>query len=306
MNMPDFPLWTLAPFAMSVLIFGLPHGALDHLVAAKIFCRRAPGLACCTAIIGGYLATALLGWLLWVANPALAFVAFIGLTCYHWGQGELEAAARWRPNWLGTWAHRASYLLLRGAQPMILPLVFNSQIYADVADTCLLLFGHANSALPDWIRASAPTAPIVCAILWIAEKLVAPRLTRWALEKLALDAAFSALFLFVHPLFGIGLYFLCWHAPHHMNRLRHFLGAETGLSWLRLMWLATPLTFLTLIGLVMIGVGAARHVSVTVGWLPLYLVALACLTWPHAILVTLQDAEDGIWEASHRRAGTLC
>ncbi len=305
MNIPDFPLWTLAPFAISALVFGLPHGALDHLVAAKIFCRRAPGLVCWTAIIGGYLAIGLLGWLLWVSNPALAFVAFIALTCYHWGQGELETAARWRPNWLGTRVHRALYLVWRGAQPMMLPLVFNSQTYADVAESCLFLFGETTATLPDWIRASAATAAIACALLWVSEKLFAPRLTRWCVGKLALDAAFSALFLFVHPLFGLGLYFLCWHAPHHMNRLRHFLGGETSLSWLRLIWLATPLTLLTLAGLTLIGVSAVRHVSVTVGSLSVFLVGLACLTWPHAILVTLQDCRDGLWQASAGRGGTL-
>ncbi len=302
--MPDFPVWTFTPFAISALLFGLPHGALDHLVAARIFCRRPPTFLSWMGILSLYLAIALFGWLLWMANPSMGFVAFIALTFYHWGQGELEVAMRWRPDWLGNLGHRASYLAWRGSQPMLLPLVFNGQIYSEVAESCLLLFGDTSPVLVNVILSSPPTAASVCALFWLLEKILAPKLTRWSSGKLTLDALFSALFLFIHPLFGIGIYFLCWHSPHHMNRLRTFLGRSTSLSWSRLMLLAMPFTLLTLVALLLIGTIAASRPLRVIDWLSIYLVALACLTWPHACLVTLQDARERLWQASDNSTAT--
>ncbi len=305
----EFPSWTLIPFALSALLFGLPHGALDHLVAAKMFCRSTPSVACWCWIFVGYLAAAGLGWLVWHAHPALGFVAFIALTCYHWGQGELEVASRWHPEWLGSRLHRTTFLVWRGMQPMLLPLVMNATTYASVAAACLGLFGDRNPSLPHAVQSGGPFAIAACAMAWGVEKILAPPATRWAPKKLLLETSFTALFLCVHPIFGIGLYFLFWHALHHMNRLRYFFARPNHLlwplSWPRLMWLALPLTLFTLAILVVIGVITANLTTSSKEWLPVYLVALACLTWPHAALVTMQDAREHIWKASAARGGTL-
>ena len=267
MDSADFPWWALAPFAASALLFGLPHGAVDHLVAARFFCRARPSPACWAGIVAGYLAVAALGLLLWVVHPALAFIAFIALTAYHWGQGELEFASRCAPCWLGSGAHRAAYLMWRGMQPMLLPTVFNAGIYAAVAEGCISLFGESSSVLPDAIRLTGPWMALICVMCWGLEKILAPRATRWSPAKLGMDAALTALFLLVHPLFAIGIYFLAWHAPNHMQRLRLFLGGRCGLSWSRLIWLATPFTLLSLAALGVIGTWAHSSSGFSANWL---------------------------------------
>ncbi len=302
MTTPDFPLWTLIPFAASALLFGLPHGALDHLVCAKIFCpSKRPRWTCWGLIIGAYLGLSAVGLILWLGTPEWAFAAFIGLTWYHWGQGELEAAHRLRPDLLGNAWHRATYLLWRGSQPMLLPLAAQPDVYSQVAEACMMLFGRPDSVLPGIIRQFGPLALVAGFGLWLVEKAAAPRQVRWHRLKLMLDLLLSALFLLGHPIFTVGIYFLCWHAPLHMERLRHFLADPHPLSWVGVFGLATPLTILTLLAILGIGFFAASLEVVESKWLALYLVSLSCLTWPHAIVVTLQDTKDRVWSASEAR-----
>lgn len=186
---------------------------------------------------------------------------------------------------------------------MVLPLVFSAEIYGVVAEACTELFGVADPEFLAWIRGTGVLAGLLSAGLWVCEKILAPSATRWAIDKLALDGVLAALFLFVHPVFAVGLYFLCWHSPHHMNRLRHFFGGTCGgrdgcgvWTWRRLILAAAPLTIATCAGLVLIGWGAMGRGISAVGLLGVYLVGLACLTWPHAILVSAEDAKEKIWE----------
>jgi len=89
------PAWAVwLPFALSVVLLGLPHGAVDHLAALRLARQRlraGPLLAVLTA----YLAVGLAYYAVWVAAPLAAFALFIALTWFHWGQGDLHALLAW-------------------------------------------------------------------------------------------------------------------------------------------------------------------------------------------------------------------
>ncbi len=79
----------LVPFAVSVLVFGLPHGALDHLVPARLrpgtsTVRSVVVVVVLYLVVGTLTAAPLVG-----RPPLLGFAVFVGITWFHWGQGDL-------------------------------------------------------------------------------------------------------------------------------------------------------------------------------------------------------------------------
>ena len=76
-----------APLALSFIVFGLPHGALDHLVPARLR-RRQPTPRRVAPVIAWYLALVVAYLLFWAVAPAVALVAFLTIALLHWGQGD--------------------------------------------------------------------------------------------------------------------------------------------------------------------------------------------------------------------------
>ena len=127
---PSLPVWMIVgPFAVSVLAFGLPHGALDHLVPARLAGRR-PTSKSIAVIALVYVVIAAAVLVVWSVTPAAAFVGFIALTWFHWGQGDLWVAlAEDNPGRLRSRGLRAGTIVVRGGLPMLVPLVFHPATY---------------------------------------------------------------------------------------------------------------------------------------------------------------------------------
>ena len=113
------------PFAASLVLFGLPHGAVDHLVPARL-AGRAADWRSVLGVVLLYLALSGLCLALWFTAPAAAFVLFVLVTVFHWGAGELHALLFFGPDGIGGMGpvSRALLLVLRGSLPMLVPLLF--------------------------------------------------------------------------------------------------------------------------------------------------------------------------------------
>ena len=79
------PAWWLAPWALSLIFFGLPHGALDHEVLLRLWRPVPPPPWALGAVLTGYIAVSLLVLGGWFVAPAAVFAGFIALTWMHWG-----------------------------------------------------------------------------------------------------------------------------------------------------------------------------------------------------------------------------
>lgn len=86
--------YALYPLLLGTVVLGLPHGALDHLLPARLnLSWRHKPLA-----VGGYLALyvalAAAFFALWLSAPRVAFSCFLLLTVAHWGHGDLRFTGR--------------------------------------------------------------------------------------------------------------------------------------------------------------------------------------------------------------------
>ncbi|WP_165068144.1 Brp/Blh family beta-carotene 15,15'-dioxygenase [Marisediminicola senii] len=306
----QIPLWLqYLPLAASLVIFGLPHGALDHLVPARLAGTR-PSTRSIARVVVLYalLGTATLA--LWAIAPMLAFGLFILLTWYHWGQGDLFAVlALDGAHHLRSRASKAAALLVRGALPMVVPLVAQGDTYRSVEAGATSVFGATGT--PSLIPAVDPaigTALIVGALVAYALVTgIAARRSRQSRRSWLIDIADVALlavfFAAVPAVLAIGLYFCLWHALRHIIRLSGIDPASTadleagrlGRPLWRFAVDAAPVTLIALVILIGLAVFGPRSTADPEYLLGVYLVLLSALTVPHAVIVTVMDARQRVW-----------
>jgi len=312
------PPWVqYVPFLASVLVLGLPHGAVDHLVAARIGGSEVSIGHPFTAVGSLYLLAGGAYLLAWLLVPAASFVFFIALTWFHWGQGDLYVLTVLpERTHLRSPAQRLLCVLLRGGLPMIVPLLAFPAVYRQVARAVTGLFDSSAIALLDPVFAFPTRLALggVLAALSIGALALgyrradkAPRRRTWRLD--AAETAFLwGYFLLVPPILAVGLYFCLWHSLRHVVRVIA-LGNEpdigtTGIGapdagrsvvreFARFAREAAPLTAGALV--IFVALYFLAPVADVLGLVALYLVLLAILTLPHVLVVTWMDREQGIW-----------
>ena len=302
------------PLVASVVVFGLPHGAVDHLTPSRARGRRAT-LRAMGAVGLLYAVLMAVYGVVWFLFPVAAFAFFILMTWVHWGQGEIHALATIADvSHLGTPMHRGTVALGRGALPMLVPLLAFPEQYRFVAETLVGLFASPDLGaltVAFTVRGRIVVAVLVGVLLLVSLTLSYLRRVddrEWVLEagEVGLLVAFFAT---VPPILAVGLYFSFWHALRHVGRLLALdPGARDALeqgylagALARFFRDATPLTVAAL------GIVAASTLVVPttpVGladMVGLYLVVIAVLTLPHVAIVTWLDSEQSVWTGDRIR-----
>ena len=296
-----------APLVVSVLLLGLPHGAVDHLVIAR---HRDEGLTPrWLAVVGGiYLVAGLAYAAVWFLFPVAAFAFFILLTWFHWGQGELYPLLDIvGAEYLRSPSQQALAVLVRGGAPMLVPLVAFPEQYQFVAGSLIGLFDPAAAAALDPVFATGPRLAVAALYGSTVVAAVALGYSRTdAFEPWAVDAGemvlLTAFFLVVPPILAIGVYFCFWHSLRHVVRTvllhddsaAHIDSRELGPAALQFARDAAPMTagaLLLLGGLYLLVPRTPAGTSELIG---LYLVLIAVLTLPHVLIVVWLDREQSV------------
>ena len=285
-----------APLLATALVLGVPHGAVDYLVPARL---GDVSLAASVGLVGGgYL---LLGGgyaLLWFAAPVVAAGLFVALTWVHWGQGDVHTlSAVLDAEHLEHPALRAGTLLVRGGLPMAVPLLAFPERYLTVVEAWVDPFGGGVTA--EWLYAPGPRLVGGVAFGGLAVAvLVAGYRRAGATRAWRVDAAETAIlavvFATVPPVVAVGAYFAVWHSLRHVGRVVALDGGATtttgGLA--RFARQAAPPTALAVLFFVAFGRLIPATTSAAVAGLALVFVAI--LTLPHVAVVTWMDYRAGV------------
>lgn len=290
-----------APFAVSLLLFGLPHGAADHLVPGRLTGRGASA-GSVLAVVALYLGLGGVYLALWTVAPLACFAFFVALTWFHWGQGDLYASREF----LGVRGLPvATGILVRGGLPMLVPLLAFPAEYAGLGGSLIGLFGDQPPESFSMLSHPAPRIVLGLAFAGLAAVYLARALRRGGIGSFAteaLEVAVLALyFAFVPPVLAVGIYFCLWHSTRHIFRLAlldgpseaALGGGEISPALARFARDAAPLTFVAL--LILVCLYLYLPTSGAAGLLAGYLVLVSALTLPHVILVSWMDLRQGIW-----------
>ena len=260
-----------------VTLVGMPHGAFDHLVAARVL-RPRLGAAWWAPFLAGYVALAGLVWTGWILVPALTLVAFLTLSVLHFGLGDTE----------GERAGVAG-VIARGAMPILLPVALHPAAVAPVF--AALASSNTATLLPMLIEARWLVVPWgLLVVVW------AGTATAW--ERVE-AAVICAAFVLLPPLLAFALYFCVCHSLRHLLRLGAMLDPDDGrAAWFGVLRTAGPAALLCAIGSAAL---AAQGAETTI--VPLFRI-LAALTLPHmAVTLWLEDRAEPVTKG-HRQLRT--
>lgn len=284
------------PFAVSLVLLGLPHGAMDHLVPSKLSnIPKTRGIATVSAaylFIGGFYA------LTWVFYPVISAGFFVIMTWLHWGLGDLYTIRRFYKN--NTYDYKISAALsavLRGAIPMLVPLIYYPKIYTAFLKSMESLF---TSKTFNYTILTSTQVKTVVALLIIILSTLLITYTYYKTQKIPWYSILEILVLFIFftslpPIFAVGVYFCTWHSLRHLCRLsllpgdsRKAVSTKQVTRYMSDMIKNTlPLTILSIAGLAASAfILNARNPQ---NLLALYLVFISILTLPHTLIVIWMD-----------------
>lgn len=304
----EMTLLGMAPLLASVVMFGLPHGAVDHLVPFRMVHRTSWWWSIST-VVAVYVLVGALYAVAWSYVPVWSFLVFIGITWIHWGQGDVYALVVLQDvdHLPDTW-QRVLCGAVRGAIPMLVPLVAFPEHVRAVAGWLVGTFVIDQSVSASLFSGTARWAVgIGLAVLIVGHLASGFRRRRrgsgWGVdvfETLLLVLFFAT----VPPIFAIGLYFCLWHSLRHVVRLS-IQDDAARVDWSRAAVTsviqrfardAAPMTILALV----LFAGFVAVVPQTPGsmgeWSGAYLVFISILTLPHMIIVGWMDALEGVWQ----------
>lgn len=294
----DAGAFRLLPLLVGIFLFGLPHGAIDHLVALGL-ARRTMRLRPFVVVVTLYLMVVLAVLLLWWATPLWAAMGFLAMTIFHWGKADL-AFERLSPSYGAVERNRLEdyvHLALRGCIPIGLPfLAFPDQASAFI-NACIQLFVPGIDA--NWLLWRRLVLGLFLALFIFDGWTHLKRIKRLGSGRVLLENCFLAgFFCFVSPLVAIGWYFVGWHGCRHFLRLcayepPKYAGGGTTFQRMKLRnWQALPFALVSVVMLFALSAVIWERIENPFTMAALYLVLISALTLPHLMIVEWMDRRE--------------
>lgn len=297
------------PMAIGLLFFGLPHGAIDHLVALGLAGKSLRALPLSIVLLL-YLSAAMAVFALWIYLPVASAIGFLIITIYHWGKGDLafehHGFGQMR-SFRGSFAN-SIHLILRGIIPIGLPfIVFPEQAFQFI-DTCVQFFAPSYEIEWHflWKFVFAAFILFFSSDLWLHLRHFREPLARRIIVE---NFALVLFFFFVPPLIAIGWYFAGWHGLRHLLRLTRyqssggFAALAVRARMTRLGWQALPFSLVSVVMLAGMFIWMADRVAGSFEGTALYLVLISALTLPHLIIVEWMDHRESMAKICFRNEG---
>lgn len=207
------------PFVIALACFGMPHGAADWTVAARLSGRT--GLPAKLWGFGSYLLLMLVSIALLAWQPGITSLLFLVLTVFHFGMADATAVRADDDGPLARWC----LVLARG-------FLLLSCVFAANPARAWAPFARIAESMPlAWQPAWQPDLPLLQQLAWVGIAAGAVLAIVGAVARLraghgrdaALDLAEHALVALmastVDPLCAVGCFFLGVHAFRHTRRL---------------------------------------------------------------------------------------
>ena len=288
----------LVPLALGLLLFGLPHGSIDHLVALGL-AGSGMKIGPLFVVLALYFAVVVAVLSLWAVFPVGAALGFLLMTIYHWGKSDVAFERFCRPTTpsfrqpMADWIH----LILRGLIPIGVPFVAYPEHVTAFLNACLSFYSPDAEVSTAFL---SPLVLVVFAVFLFADCMLhlwhfyQPSARRILLENLAL----TLFFLSVPPLVAIGWYFAGWHGLRHVLRLCAYeANTETKRGSLRVRlsvfaWQALPFTVVAICLLFILFWWMADREASPLNRAALYLILVSALTLPHLVVVEWMDRRE--------------
>ena len=283
MFLPDLHS-TIAPWILliSVFVIGIPHGAIDHIMAAELFGLKQK-VSDHLIFYSSYLLIMFFVALLWFFLPIAGMALFLIISIYHFGQADMEDFMIPNPgNWI--W-HIGRGLLIIGLIIFVNPEV----TYPIMADAMQINEVTFANWLPDPVITSG-----LLVIGYFLLSLIGYFQSRfhnigaYVYDSLIL----SGLLIITGPLIGFAVYFALWHSAGHINEMKsYFSGKGKTLTTFGFYKKALPFTLISILGLILL-VALNSFLNLQNQFLTLMFILISVLTLPHMFIVDKMYTEN--------------
>ncbi len=257
-----------------ILIFGIPHGAVDHLLLLEKNDTSKP-----LHFYLFYLGMMSFYLLLWLVAPVLSLAIFLFISAYHFGQSQFSKIS-------GTSRNRLWFLsLLWGCS------IISGLVVSNLEEIGLLLASSRD--LSDLSVLFNPTifegtfyvttALAVLALLQLRVKRTIS--TKRTVAELFIFLLIHACFHFLPLLIGFTIYFTTWHSFKVLTEEYAFLKTKKQhFSFAQFLKTLLPFSVLSIIGISMV-VLLSELGFLEISEILLIFIALSILTLPHSIVM---------------------
>jgi Brp/Blh family beta-carotene 15,15'-monooxygenase len=266
----------IALFTVSILLVGIPHGALDHLIEEKNNAKRNKAFSM-VRFLGQYLMRMAVFALLWYWVPVVALVLFLILSAYHFGETDLAGLHAkgiiFKALQVSYGLMMLSYMLLTHIHEVV-PIINELPQLKDKK----LLF-YANEFRVISLALISVSTIGLGFIVYLKDDyknkfeylgfIVQLMCILWIMVSLPLILAFT-------------FYFGCWHSLHSLNNIRHHLSERPGhpLDWYGLMRKSLPFSIAALAMIVLVVIWAGNMYDTPILMMGFF-IGIAILTAPH-------------------------
>jgi Brp/Blh family beta-carotene 15,15'-monooxygenase len=274
--------WQVTYFIVMIAMTGIPHGALDHVIA-KANAEREKKPFSIQLFLSRYLIATLAYGLCWAFFPSVSLLVFLLISAWHFGETDIAAAGS-HPTWnlaRFTWGSFVLLLILLSHQ----------------SDTTLVMERITQNSpvvLRIWEMASAQYVSIILtmAILSVLMIFIAMRQQSTSISLFqALNLALILLLCTQLPLLpSFALYFSGWHAIRSFDIIFRFLNGDKEkeqIAPMRVWKDALPMTFLACFFFIFMAY-IWNALGLKADPIPILFVFLSIITLPHL------DVMDGI------------
>lgn len=262
-----------------ILIIGMPHGALDHIISYHSFPSKSEKekkiwfYTYYTLIMAVYA-------LLWIWMPLLSFLIFLAITLYHFGQADAE---RFDINPTARNILQFSRgitivgLIVYGSDPLYISGVINEITGYDSLE--LISFVDNYYVVPLTFSLIYPTAYLFVvaffstnrpAVIYHADAIVVP-----------------ALFALADPFLAFAVYFGAWHSYNHARTMLNYLNKRDLNVTMR--WFYRKTLLLSIMSYV--GLAILYFITQAFGneklLIALLFILISVLTLPHIFIVEM-------------------
>ncbi len=221
------------PLVISLLVVGMPHGAVDFEVTGHL--RGAVAVSSKLHRFVGYFLAVVAGLVFLIWSPMWALCLFVLVSGLHFGLADARDLAHRHEI-----ATPASVTLLsavaRGSLIMALPFCFATVDALKVFENILRVVGSETVRFePASIKVFATATVLAAAAIQGAvtiRRLLINQVSLAAIELIE-TGVITLAFWHLHPLFAMGSYVLIWHSWRHMRTLIRFFDTDSATNSIR-------------------------------------------------------------------------
>lgn len=261
-------------FVFIIAVFGIPHGAIDHLITQPALA----GYNSLRTFIIGYLFVIFLVVVGWLIAPLTTFIIFILASAYHFGQSQLHYLSKSEGKLL-----KALLYTTWGLFSLGLIFIFNSEVVYNIIDSSLEFQNFGYYDLKIWSYNFIIFSGSTLAFLFLLRIIEGSLKIKGFLIELLDLGLLTLLFKFTPLLFSFSIYFGLWHSLNAMVSERKFLYRKYGLSSIRSFILKLlPFSIISLVGILTLII-ISGYFSNSISPVMLFVIAISSLTFPHII-----------------------